>query len=457
MKADLLVRGGNVVFPGADIREVDVAILDGKVVALAQPGAVIDATRTLDVPNKLVLPGIIDAHAHLTIGPGADGYETETRSGTVGGVTTSLSYMLDSGDMAEAVEREIAKAKGRACADFGLHPSLVTDQQMDAFPAITSRLGIPSFKFFMTFRGDEGAYLGIPGNDDGFLFRLLRMVAKTKGALACIHAENVEIIWALREEAERDGDGTIHDWDRNRPDYAEGEATRRVLYLAEVLDAPVYVVHITCAEALEAVREAKARRPGKVFGETCTHYLTLTCDTAPSPEGKVNPPLRHAGDIDALWEGVADGTIDVVGSDHVPRRRESKEGGIWKASSGFPGIATFAPVFLSVGVRRGLSVPMLVAKITSAPATIFGLAPRKGSLLPGADGDLTIVDPLNETEIDASLLASYSDYTPYQGWRVAFMPSHTVVRGEVVVEDGRFVGQAGIGSYISRRPCELSG
>ncbi len=450
MKVDLLVRGGEVVFPGRGVSHTDVAISDGKIAALLDAGTRVEAEKVVDASGKLVLPGVIDAHTHLTLGPGLDGYETETRSAAVGGVTTSLSYLLDAGDLTEMVQRDVDAGTGRACGDFGLHPSLVTDQQMAAYPDKLDGLGIPSFKFFMTFRGDEGAYMGVPGNDDGFLFKLLRMVADVPGSLPCIHAENVEIVWALRAEAERDGDGTIGDWDRNRPDFAEAEATRRALYLAEVAGAPIYIVHITCRAALEAVREAKARRPGKVFGETCVHYLTLTCDTAPSPEGKVNPPIRHADDIEALWEGMADGTIDVVGSDHVCRKVAAKEGGIWKASAGFPGVATLVPVFLTEGRRRGLPLESLVGKMTTAPAAIFGLAPRKGSLVPGSDGDVTILDAETEKTIRAADLDSFSDFTPYEGRKVLYTATHTILRGQVIAENGEYVGRPGVGAYISR-------
>jgi dihydropyrimidinase len=224
-----------------------------------------------------------------------------------------------------------------------------------------------------------------------------------------------------------------------------------VLYLAEKADSPLYVVHITCREALEIARRAKRRRPGKVFAETCAHYLTLTSENAPSPYGKVNPPLRYADDVEALWEGIADGTIDVVGSDHVPRRSKFKEGGIWKASAGFPGTATLMPIFLAEGERRGLPLHFLLEKITVAPATIFGLTPAKGYVCPGADGDIVIVDPRQKHKISASKLQSDSDYTVYEGREVAYMPTHTIVRGNLVVDEGKYVGEPGFGHYLKRK------
>jgi len=450
MKVDLLVSGGQVIFPGQDIFPMDVAIQDGKVVALLKPGHSLEARRVLDAKGMLVLPGGVDAHTHLTMGPAEAGYETETRSAAIGGVTTTISYLLDAGDPAESMKREIAAGKSRACGDFGLHPSVVTDAQIEALGQTADKFGAPSFKFFMVFRGEEGAYLGIPGNDDGFLFHLLRTVAAHPGVIPCVHAENVELVWKLKPEVLKSGDGSLVDWDRARPDYVEAEATMRALYLAEKAGSPIYVVHITCREALEVVRQAKARRPGKVFAETCVHYLTLTCEDAPSPAGKVNPPLRHLDDVDALWEGVADGTIDVVGSDHVPRRLDSKDGDIWKASAGFPGVGSLLPVFFTEGAKRGVPLELLVQKVTAAPAAIFGMAPFKGSLLPGADGDVTVMDPNRDVTVSAAALSSYSDYTPYEGWIVNHVPRFTVLRGRVVAEEGKYIGAPGVGSYLRR-------
>jgi dihydropyrimidinase len=409
------------------------------------------AVRVLDAEGKLVIPGGVDAQTHLTMGPGESGYETETRSAVLGGITTTLSYLLDAGDPTESMRREIAAGESRACGDFGLHPSVVTGAQMQALGSTVDAFGAPSFKFFMVFRGEEGAYLGIPGNDDGFLFNLLRAVAAQPGVIPCIHAENVELVWKLKPEVEKSGDGSLRDWDRARPNYVEAEATMRALYLAEKTNSPLYVVHITCREALDFVRQAKARRRGKVFAETCVHYLTLTCDNAPFPSGKVSPPLRHPDDVDALWEGIEDGTIDVVGSDHVPRRIQSKKGDIWKASAGFPGVGSLLPVFLTEGAKRGLPLELLVHKVTAAPAAIFGLAPFKGSLLPGADGDVTVIDSGKKMSLSFSALSSDSDYTPYEGWIVNYVPQFTVLRGQVIVEEGKYVGKPGVGSYLRRR------
>ena len=451
MHVDLLIKAGRVVMPGQGIYEMDVAIHKGKIAALLSPGKTIEADCVLDAKDKLVLPGGVDAHTHLTMGPGETGYETETRSAAVGGITTTLSYLLDAEDPEKSVKREIDAGEKRACGDFGLHPAIVTDEQVKVLGQTVKHFGIPSFKFFMIFRGEEGVYLNIPGNDDGFLFRLFQKVASLPGVIPCVHAENIELIWVLRPEVQQNGDGGLGDWDRSRPDFAEAEAVQRALYLAEKTNCPLYVVHVTCREALEVIKRVKARRPGKVFAETCPHYLTLTCENGPFPAGKVNPPLRHPDDVEALWGGIADGTIDVVGSDHVPRRMDSKSGGIWKASAGFPGVATLLPVFLTEGIRRGLPLAQLVEKISIAPAEIFGLAPAKGTLFPGADGDLTIIDPEVESTISSSMLASDSDYTPFEGMTVRYMPTHTVLRGNVVVEQGRYVGSAGVGSYVPRK------
>lgn len=455
MSADLLIQNGMVILPGMGRRELNIVIKEGKVSALLRKKETINAHRVLDTKGKLVFPGAIDPHTHLTMGPGLEGYGSETKSATLGGITSVLSYVLEGGDLDEVLQKEIAFGKEKASCDFGLHPAVVTDAQLEMLPHLVSHFGVSSFKFFMVFRGEEGAYLGIPGNDDGFLFKLLRRAATLPGVIPCVHAENIEIVWLLRKEVQSGGSGGLTDWERSRPDFAEAEATARALYFAEKAGAPIYVVHITCEESLYMVRQAKKRRPGWVFAETCPHYLTLTSENAPSPEGKVNPPLRYSKDIESLWEGVADNTIDVIGSDHVPRELESKKGGIWKASAGFPGLATMVPIFLTEGIRRGLALEHLLAKITSNPAKIFGMAPAKGSLWPGSDADAVIVDPDKEIPLRAEALASHADYTPYEERLVKFVPTHTILRGHVMMEEGVFMGEPGTGTYLKRRPNSL--
>lgn len=452
MTADLLIQNGLMILPGLGPVEQNIAIQGGKVIAILKKNETIKARRVLEAKGKLVFPGGIDGHTHLTMGPGLEGYASETRSAALGGITSTLSYLLESGDLGEVLQKEMDCGEAKASCDFGLHPSVVTDAQLEDLPRIVAQFGVSSFKFFMIFRGEEGAYLGIPGNDDGFLFKLFRQAATIPGVIPCVHAENIELIWLLRPEIQAGGNDDLKAWEKSRPDFAEAEATARALYYAEKAGSPLYVVHITCAESLEVVRQAKKRRPGWVFAETCPHYLTLTSDHGPNPEGKVNPPLRYPRDIESLWEGIADNTIDVIGSDHVPRRSESKKGGIWKASAGFPGLATMLPIFLTEGTRRGIELEPLLAKVTLNPARIFNLAPAKGTLWPGSDGDVLIVDPDREFPLQADALASYADYTPYEGRLVKFGPTHTILRGHVIVEQGVFIGKPGTGKYLKRYP-----
>lgn len=455
MSADILIQNGMVILPGMGTGEFNVVIKEGKINALLGKTETIKAHRILDAKGKLVFPGAIDCHTHLTMGPGLEGYGTETKSAILGGVTSALSYLLEAGDLSEVIQKEIVVGEAKASCDFGLHPSLVTDSQLEMLPYLVSHFGVPSFKFFMVFRGEEGAYLNIPGNDDAFLFKLLRKAAAIPGVIPCVHAENIEIVWLLRKEIQTGGGDSLIEWERSRPDFVEAEATARVLYFAEKAGAPIYVVHVTCEESLKMVRQAKKRRPGWVFAETCPHYLTLTSDNTGSPEGKVNPPLRYQKDIESLWEGIVDNTIDVVGSDHVPRNSTSKKGGIWKASAGFPGLATMLPIFLTEGTRRGISLDNLIPKITLNPAKIFGLAPAKGSLLPSADADLVIADPDKEVAIRAETLASHADYTPYEGRIIKFIPTTTILRGHIMLDEGVFIGEPGEGVYIKRRPYSL--
>jgi dihydropyrimidinase len=219
---------------------------------------------------------------------------------------------------------------------------------------------------------------------------------------------------------------------------------------AEHLGARVYFPHISTRLALDEVRRWRGRY-AKVWIETCPHYLTHDEDSALGPLGKANPPFRSADDVAALWEGLADGTVDVVASDHVPRKRATKEKSLWLASQGFPGTATILPVLLSEGYHKGrLALPRIAELLTSAPADIFALSPVKGRIAIGADADLALVDLDRVRTVKAEELGSYSDYSLYDGWALKGWPVRTIVRGATVMDGGKICGTPGYGRYLKR-------
>ncbi|MGH2860596.1 MAG: dihydroorotase [Solirubrobacteraceae bacterium] len=438
-RPDLRLSGGRVLLPGAERPvEVDLLIRDGVVAGLCEPDAAIDAAEVVNISGLTVLPGVIDAHVHLgqdiTVPRTAEDAGLESRAGAAGGVCTLIAYLMTAAPYHEVFSDAVAVMEASSVVDFGFHFCIVTREQLAAIPAYVRDLGVSSFKFFMNFRGDEGSYLGLPGNDDGFLLELMRAAAQA-GAMVDPHGENIEIIWDLRSKPAPPGLSPLALWNHTRPDYVEAEAQQRAAFLASVAGASMYAVHVTNALTLDLLTRQRSRYP-HIFMETCPHYLTHGIDSDLGPIAKVNPPLRTAADREALWQAVADGRIDVIGSDHVPRHVAAKEQDIWKASAGFPGLENLLPVLLSEGYhRRGIPLARLLDTVTRAPARAFGLWPRKGAIMPGAEADLAIVDLDGRHTVRAAEQQSGAAFTIYEGWELTGSVEHTLVRGEFVVRD----------------------
>jgi len=264
-----------------------------------------------------------------------------------------------------------------------------------------------------------------------------------------LHTENIEIVNRLRRAFQAEGRSTLRDWSLSKPAFTEAENLVRGMYFAWHHGATIYIPHVSTRMALDEVRRWRERYD-RIYLETCPHYLTHTLDSEVGSIGKANPPFRTDDDVAAMWEGLADGSIDVVASDHVPRKRATKEKGIWQASQGFPGTATILPVLLSEGYHKGrLGLQRIAQLLTTAPARIFRV-PGKGDIQVGFDGDLTVVDLELVREVRAAELGSYSDYSLYDGWRMKGWPTMTIVRGEPVMQDGRIVGAGGHGRYVRR-------
>ena len=449
---DLRLAGGEVLLPGVGLSEVDVLVRDGRIAVLCEPGAIADAAEVVDVRGLTVLPGAIDAHVHLgkDITYPRDDEDTvlETAAAAAGGVTSLLAYLMTPEPYDDVYPGVIKRMEATSQIDFGFHFCIVTEDQLRRIPGYAKELGVSSFKFFMNFRGDEGKYLGLPGNDDGFLYDVMRAAAAS-GTMIDPHAENIEIVWRLRQEAAGSDKPPLRVWNDIRPSFVEAEAEQRAAYLAGVTGASMYAVHVSSQRALEVLVDARRRHP-HVYLETCPHYLTHDVDSDLGLRGKVNPPLREAEDREALWEALRDGIIDVVGSDHVPRHHSKKTGDIWKASAGFPGLQTLLPVLLSEGhLRRGIPLERVVDTVTARPARLFGLYPRKGMVSIGADADFAVVDMHAPMVVDAASQASAAGYSIYEGWQLQCSVVHTIVRGDFALRDGQLLPGAR-GRFIHR-------
>jgi dihydropyrimidinase len=446
---DLLITNGTIVDPVAGVAQGDIAISSGRIAARLTPGSRVTARETIDATGLHVFPGLIDAHVHFGFGEPITEYTTETVYAAQGGFTSILGYFLSSEPYAEIFDGEHAHAAARSHVDFGFHFSVANERHIEEMGDYVARYGVTSFKYFMNFKGEEGRYLGLDGTDDGYFHALLERAAALGDVTIVVHTENIELVNRFRRASIVSGGNTLKDWNLSKPAITEAESTIRALYLAEKLGATIYIPHISTRMALDEVRRWRARYD-RVTVETCPHYLTHDWDADLGSIGKANPPFRSPDDIAAMWEGLADGSIDVVASDHVPRKRATKEKPIWQASQGFPGTATILPVLLDQGYHRGrLSLQRIAQLLTSRPAEIFAMA-GKGSLAPGADADVTLVDLAQERIVDPAALGSYSDYSLYEGQSFKGWPVRAILRGKTIRHDAAIVGEGGYGRYLGR-------
>ena len=453
---DLALRGGVAFLPGVGLQRCDVLITNGIITAIAQGGGG-DARETVDVAGLTILPGVVDAHIHL--GHGMDiarprqpeDARSETAAAAIGGVTTFISYVMSSDPYLPVFDELCQITEAGARIDFGFHFVIATEDQLVELPELIRR-GAPSAKLFMNIRGDEGARLGLPGTDDGFMFRMLEVLAAHNGLL-CPHPENIEVAWVLRDRVvatDPEGRDGLATWNATRPPFVEADALSRATYFARVTNAPVHAVHTSSGEALDAA--LRQRHAGSdVCIETCLHYLTHDTTSQVGVIGKVNPPLRAPADREALWDGIARGDIDTIATDHIHRPIACKDGGIWKAQPGFPGLDAFLPVLLTYGHhQRGLPLTSLIPLVTENPARRMGLA-GKGALRPGADADIAIVDLNSSWIVGRDRLGTDAGYSIYEGEKMKSSVVHTLSRGRFVLRDGTLQDNAvGGGKYVAR-------
>jgi dihydropyrimidinase len=441
-EGDLLIDGERIEAVGRDL---------GKLV-----GGTID--RRIDARGKYVIPGGIDVHTHLDMPFGgttsADDFETGTTAAAFGGTTTVVDFAIQpqgGGSLKEGLAQWHAKAEGKAVIDYGFHMIVrdVNKSSLQEMDDLVKREGVTSFKLFT-------AYPGVFYVDDAQIFRALRKTGEN-GGLICMHAENGPVIDVIIEEAKAKGE-TAPVWHAlTRPPRLEGEASHRVLALAEVAKVPLYIVHLSAAEALEQVRMARDRGV-RAYAETCPQYLFLDHRNYEEPgfEGSkyvMSPPLRAPGNEQALWRGLQLDDLQCVSTDHCPfcmKEKRLGEGDFSKIPNGAPGVET--RLYLTFeGVRSGrISLNRWVQLNSAAPAKLFGLYGRKGTLAPGADADVVVWDPQKRHTLSAKTHHMRVDYNPYEGREVVGAPTHVLSRGKPVVEEGRFVGRRGEGRFLRR-------
>jgi len=452
----LLIKGGTIV-TAADQYVGDVLVEDERITTIGT-ALTMQADRVIDATGKYVLPGGIDVHTHLDMPFGgttsADDFESGTRAAAHGGTTTVVDFAIQykGQRLHDAWEAWQKKAEGKATIDYGFH-MIITDlndqveQEMDALV----RQGVTSFKLFM-------AYPGVFMLDDASIFKALLRTGKNGGTI-CMHAENGGVIDVLVKRALAEGKTAPKYHALTRPARAEAEATHRAIALAEIADVPIYIVHLSAAEALEMVTEARDRGL-PAFAETCPQYLFLSYDNYEEPgfngaKYVMSPPLRPKETQDKLWRGLAYNDLQVISTDHCPFcMKEQKELGVddfSKIPNGAPGIETRMSLVYDGGVRQGrISLNRFVELTSTSPAKIFGLFPRKGTIAPGSDADIVIFDPKRTMTFGVKTLHMKVDYNPYEGREVTGVTETVISRGNVMIDNGTFTGRAGAGSFLKR-------
>jgi len=455
-----LITGGTVV--NADGSVLADVLVDGETIAAIGTGLAASplgqgVDRTIDATGKLVIPGAIDVHTHMELPFGGtfakDTFETGTRAAAFGGTTSIIDFAVQSrgASLREGLDAWHAKAEGNACIDYGFHMIMsdVNDQTLAEMDQLVDE-GVTDFKLFT-------AYPGVFYSDDGQIFRALQQSGRN-GALIMMHAENGLAIDVVAAQAVDAGNTDPYYHGVVRYPIFEGEATNRVIRLAEAADVPVYIVHLSARDALDEVRAARDRG-AMAFAETCPQYLFLSLDDMGNGfEGAkfvCSPPLRPADHQDELWTGLLKDDLQVVATDHCPfdfeGQKELGRGDFRKVPNGLPGVEDRVDLLHDGGVAGGrISRERWVEVISAAPARMFGLAGRKGVVAPGADADLVIYDPTRRHTISAATHHMDVDYSCYEGREVMGGSDVVLSRGKVIVEDGEWKGSRGAGRFLKR-------
>ncbi|MGH2462549.1 MAG: dihydropyrimidinase [Candidatus Limnocylindria bacterium] len=456
---DLVVAGGTVVTAERSLA-ADVSVTDGRISAVGpglprQPG-----TPTVDATDLLVLPGCVDVHTHIRLPSDdePDRFYQDSVAAAFGGTTTFLAFNNPGTGISDEGSRSLlaglrefrARTEGESAVDFALSAVITGDQDdpIAELPGLIAE-GVPTAKAFMVY--------DFRLTDERLLAALQTM--GRHGGMLQVHCENATVIDALAADALAHGNVSCRHHALARPPYAEAEATHRAIALACAADASVYIVHLSCADALAEVVTAKARG-WPVYAETCPHYLALTEDRYAAPDeaevikSVISPPLRSDADRQALWLGLAHGGLDLIATDHVPDRlaveKRVPAPPFPQISNGAPGIETLLSVVYSEGVARGrISVERMVDMLATTPARLFGL-PMKGAIEVGRDADLVLFDPTASRTLDQAGLHHTSDFTPYQGMAMAGRVHSVLSQGRPVVRNGTFTGNRGHGRFLER-------
>lgn len=453
---DLIVRGGKI-FTAGDVFEKDVGIKDGKISEISSSISDTSA-EVVDAKGKYILPGLIDGHTHMEFPfmgtVTVDDFYHGTKAALGGGVTTIVDFISPAKgqNLLDAYDVWRGNADPKVVSDYSLHSIIreASDENLKQIPEMVRR-GVTSFKLFMAYKGELMM-------EDGDLYRTIQAITDAKGVVA-IHAENGEIVSKLTEELLVGGKKEAIYHYHSRPEPLEYEAANRIAVIASTVgkDVKLYLVHTSTGEAVD-IMSSYRMKGYNFFNETTPNYLIMDNDILNRQDGYrliMSPPFREKDQLDMLWERLAYGEIQTIGSDHCvysdeqKRRYKEEIPSFNEVPNGVPGVETILPLMFHYGVKKGRIDMQRLVEVTSAnPAKLFGLYPRKGSIMPGSDADIAVLDPDRRMKISADVLHSNIDYSIFEGMEVEGWPHTTIRRGEVVFTDGEVTAKPGSGKYI---------
>lgn len=459
---DCIIKNGNVIFPDVT-READLACQDGKIVAITNPGTHLESKSEINAKGCYVLPGAIDPHVHVhwpfLAATTADDYSIASRAAALGGTTTFIDFAHPrmGATPVERINNRLAEIGIQSSIDFSLH-CVISNREPETLDQIEllTKKGITSFKLYMTYSRRKIMA------DDSILFEVMKKASKL-GALVCVHAENGPVGDALEAQFIAEGKTKAVDFPHHKPNFIEAEAVERAIFWAKQTGARLYFFHLSTSEGLEIIRDAQ-KKGFPIAAETCPQYLLLDESVFARPgighRFICSPPIRSTKDNEALWEGIKDGTISTIGTDHCAFTIAQKNMGIDNfvdVPNGLPGIETRLSLMWTEGVSKNRITAQQLAKILSAnPAKIFGLYPQKGSISIGSDADLVIFDPSERWVLTQDKTNMGVDWIPYEGWEMHGKVIHTLSKGKLIVKNGKFTNVSSEGEFITRkRFCEI--
>lgn len=457
---ELLLKNANIVTDSENYIS-DLYIVDGTIERI-EKNIEIPATRVIDLKGKYLIPGGIDVHTHFNIDVGiaksVDDFYTGTVAAACGGTTTIIDHMgfgPKGCSLHHQLERYHEFAQDNAVIDYGFHGVIqhIDEKILDEIDSMIAD-GIPSFKGYMTYDYKLS---------DKDMLELSQKLSLA-GGLLTVHPENNDMIDYLKNRFASEGKLSPKYHGESRPSRCEGEAVNRMLDITSVTNCPLYIVHLSCNEGLEHIKVAKDMGQ-KVFAETCPQYLVLdeTCYSLPENEGLkyiCSPPIREKGHQEKLWEGIREGYIQTVATDHCSfnflEQKVMGKDDFRKCPNGLPGVETRIPLIFSEGVSKGrIDINRFVEIVSTNPAKLFGIYPQKGCIQVGSDADLVVIDPNIRKKITKEDLHENTDYTPFEGIEVVGYPVMTISRGEIIVENNKFIGKKGRGKFLKRKKFSL--